>query len=122
MRLRAIAIAAAIVGLLGGTSSALAPSGGQDSPGHYYLALGDSLPYAYQQAKFDAGVPAGPLDAAAFNTGYVDDFAAMVRTVQDPLPTVNFGCPGETTASYFVGCAWHLVRGLPLHTTYSGLP
>jgi lysophospholipase L1-like esterase len=120
MRLRAIAIVAAIVGLLGGTSSAVASSGGQDSPGHYYLALGDSLAYGFQQAKFNAQVASGQVHASAFNTGYVDDFAAMVRTVQDPLPTVNFGCPGETTASYFVGCAWHVVRGLPLHNTYSG--
>jgi len=119
MRLRAIAIAAAIVGLLGGTSSALAASGGQDSPGHYYLALGDSLAYGYQQAKFDAGVAAGHLDAAAFNTGYVDDFAALVRAVQDPLPTVNFGCPGETTASYFAGCGFSRAGG-PLHNAYVG--
>ena len=119
MRLRTIAIAAAIVGLLAGTSSAFASSGNQDFPGHYYLALGDSLAYGYQQAKFDAGVAAGHLDAAAFNTGYVDDFAAMVRAVQDPLPTVNFGCPGETTASYFTACAFSRAGG-PLHNSYAG--
>src|ERR1700681_3518301 len=115
MRLRAIAIAAAIVGLLGGTSSALAASGGQDSPGHYYLALGDSLAYGYQQAQFDAGGPAG----TPFNAASVGDFAAMVRAVQDPLPTVNFGCPGETTASYFAGCGFSRA-GAPLHNAYDG--
>jgi lysophospholipase L1-like esterase len=117
MRLRAIAVAAAIVGLLGGTSSALASPGGADSPGHYYLALGDSLAYGFQLGKFLAELP--NVDAATFNTGYVDDFAAMVRAVQDPLPTVNFGCPGETTASYFAGCAFSRAGG-PLHNGYTG--
>ena len=117
MRLRAIAIVAALVGLLGGTNSALASSGGQDSPGHYYLALGDSLAYGFQLGKFLAELP--NVDAATFNTGYVDDFAAMVRAVQDPLPTVNLGCPGETTASYFAGCAFSQTGG-PLHNGYTG--
>ncbi len=57
MRVRAIAIAAAIVGLLGGTSSALASPGGQDLPGHYYLALGDSLAYGFQLGKYLAERP-----------------------------------------------------------------
>src|ERR1700682_836898 len=117
MRFRAIAIIAAIVGLLGGTSSALATSSGQDSSGHYSLALGDSLAYGFQLGKYLAELP--NVNAATFTTGYVDDFAAMVRAVQDPLPAVNFGCPGETTASYFAGCAFSQAGG-PLHNGYGG--
>jgi lysophospholipase L1-like esterase len=120
MRKRPIAIVVAIVALLFGTTAVSASSNENDSPGHYYLALGDSLAYGFQQAKFNAQVASGHVHASAFHTGYVDDLAALLRTVQDPIPTVNFGCPGETTASYFVGCAWHAVRGLPLHNTYAG--
>lgn len=119
MRLRLIAIAAAVVGLLGGTVSAAA-SDESNSPRHYYLALGDSLAYGFQQVKFDAGLAAGDVDASAFNTGYVNDFAAMLREVKHPIQTVNYGCPGETTASYFVACAWHAAAGLELHNSYSG--
>jgi lysophospholipase L1-like esterase len=120
MRKRPIAIVVAIVALLFGTTAVSASSNEKDSPGHYYLALGDSLAYGFQQAKFNAQVASGHVHASAFHTGYVDDLAALLRTVQDPIRTVNFGCPGETTASYFVGCAWHAVRGLPLHNTYAG--
>lgn len=119
MRPRLIAIAAAVVGLLVGTVSAAA-SDENSSPRHYYLALGDSLAYGFQQVKFDAGVAAGDVDARAFNTGYVNDFAAMLREDKHSIQTVNYGCPGETTASYFVACAWHAVAGLELHNSYSG--
>jgi lysophospholipase L1-like esterase len=119
MRKRLVALVVALVALVFGTTAVAASSNENDSPGHYYLALGDSLAYGFQQAKFNAEVAAGHVDAATFNTGYVDDFAAKLRTVQDRISTVNLGCPGETTVSYFVGCAWH-ASGLPLHHTYSG--
>lgn len=120
MRKHPIALVVALVALVFGTTAVSASSNENDSPGHYYLALGDSLAYGFQGAKFNAEVAAGHVDAATFNTGYADDLAAMVRTVQDPISTVNYGCPGETTASYFVGCAWHASFGLPLHNTYFG--
>jgi len=119
MRKRLFAVVVALVALVFGTTAVSASSNENDSPGHYYLALGDSLAYGFQEAKFNAEVAAGHVDAATFNTGYVDDFAAKLRTVQDRISTVNFGCPGETTASYFVGCTWH-ESGLPLHNTYAG--
>jgi lysophospholipase L1-like esterase len=120
MRKRLLVVVVALVALVFGTTAVSASSNENDSPGHYYLALGDSLAYGFQEAKFNAEVAAGHVDAATFNTGYVDDFAAKLRTVQDRISTVNLGCPGETTASYFVGCAWHASLGLPLHTTYVG--
>lgn len=98
------------------TSSVLAAPGPYQAPRKYYLALGDSVAFGFEQAKFDAEFP--NIDAASFNTGYVDDFAAAVHSLRPSVAVINFGCPGETTASYFQGCAWHQ-SGLPLHNDYS---
>lgn len=117
MRRRLVALSIVLLATLAGALPAAASREGADNPGHYYLALGDSLAYGFQLGKFLAQLP--NVNAATFNTGYVDDFAALLRTVQDPIGTANFGCPGETTASYFVGCAYH-AGGYPLHDTYSG--
>jgi len=116
MRLRPVATIAATVGLLLGTTSASASSEHFNPPKHYYLALGDSLAYGYQYAKFLAEFP--NIDATSFDTGYVDDLAARLRTVRPGIQTVNYGCPGETTASYFTGCAYQAT--FPLHVGYSG--
>ena len=120
MRFRPIAIMAAIAASFVSSASVSAGPESFNQPKHYYLALGDSLAFGYQQAKFNAEAAAGGVDATTFNTGYVDDFGAKLRAVKHPTRTVNFGCPGETTASYFSACAWHAVGGLPLHDTYSG--
>ncbi len=48
-------------------------------PKRYYLALGDSLAYGFQPDKALAGLP-----PQAFNTGYVDLFAARLTGVQLP--------------------------------------
>src|SRR6266516_5807519 len=45
-------------------------------PQRYYLALGDSIAYGFQPAKAKAGLP-----PTGFNTGYVDVFAARLRTI-----------------------------------------
>ena len=116
MRLRPVATIAATVGLLLGPTSASASSEHFNPPKHYYLALGDSLAYGYQYAKFLAEFP--NIDATSFDTGYVDDLAARLRTVRPGIQTVNYGCPGETTASYFTGCAYQAT--FPLHVGYSG--
>jgi hypothetical protein len=47
-----------------------------DPPKQYYLALGDSLAFGYQQAKVDDQLAMnGTVSPSAFTTGYVDDFA-----------------------------------------------
>src|SRR2546426_273360 len=94
MRLHPVATIAATVGLLLGTTSASASSEHFNPPKHYYLALGDSLAYGYQYAKFLAEFP--NIDATSFDTGYVDDLAARLRTVRPGIQTVNYGCPAET--------------------------
>jgi lysophospholipase L1-like esterase len=117
MRLRPIAIMAAIAGLLAGTTSVSASSQHFNPPKHYYLALGDSLAYGFQQGKFLSELP--HVSAGTFNTGYVDDFGVMLRTIRPEIQTINLGCPGETTASYFVACGYQL-GGFPLHEAYPG--
>lgn len=75
-------------------------------PKQYYLALGDSLAFGYQQAKFVQLAQHPPVDPAAFSTGYVDDFTQMLRMIQPTIQTVNYGCPGETTTRFLssAGC------------------
>lgn len=116
MRFRPIAIVAAVAALLAGTTSAGASSEHFNPPKHFYLALGDSLAYGFQQAKFNSEFP--HIDASTFNTGYVDDLGSLLSNVSSSIQTVNLGCPGETTASYFVGCRYEAL-GFPLHTSYA---
>ena len=70
---------------LGGTASPVAAS-----PQSYYLALGDSVAYGFQPPKASAGLP-----PTAFNTGYVDVFAARLRQLAPKIQVVNYGCPGS---------------------------
>jgi lysophospholipase L1-like esterase len=116
MRFRPLSIVAALAVLFGGTTSANAASEKFNPPKQYYLALGDSLAYGFQQARFNAEFP--NIVASTFNTGYVDDFSAALQTVKPGITTVNLGCPGETTASYFTGCSYQ--AHFQLHAGYAG--
>jgi lysophospholipase L1-like esterase len=72
---RASAAAAGITLLLGGAALTLgATSQAGTTPQRYYLALGDSITYGFQPAKF--GLP-----PSGFDTGYVDVFAARLRAL-----------------------------------------
>ncbi|HEY6761312.1 MAG TPA: SGNH/GDSL hydrolase family protein [Baekduia sp.] len=66
-----------------------------------YLALGDSMAYGYQAAKFNSQLPTP--NPASFNTGYVDVFAQHMQQANPGLVVVNDGCPGETTGSLVSG-------------------
>jgi len=114
MRVRVAALSIALLGVIIGALPAAAAPGQYPAPRQYYLALGDSLAYGFEQAKFTAGAT-----AETFDTGYVDDFAQAIHSLRPDVGVTNYGCPGETTTSYFIGCAWHAVFGLPLHSTYS---
>jgi lysophospholipase L1-like esterase len=87
-------------------------------PKEYYLALGDSLAFGSQQIKFNANFPVEP--PSAFNTGYVDDLAVMLRGIRLAIQTVNFGCPGETSLTFMNGGCNYTSRGFSLHNGYSG--
>jgi lysophospholipase L1-like esterase len=97
----------------------LAPTAGASNGQRSYLALGDSLAFGYSQAKFNSLFPNE--NPAAYNTGYVDDFARVLKFLNPRLQVVNDGCPGETTDSFINGpCQYQLL--FPLHHPYSGGP
>jgi lysophospholipase L1-like esterase len=105
-----VAAVLAVVLVSGAASSAGEPR--FNPPKRYYLALGDSYTYGFQFNKL--GQP-----AAAFTTGYVDAFAALMRAIRPDLVVVNYGCPGESSVTFIAGgCpARSLVE---LHDHYEG--
>ena len=70
-------------------------------PASDYLALGDSLAYGYQAAKFRAEFP--NIVPSTFDTGYVDVLGSWLRSLKRPIDTTNFGCPGESSDSFRFG-------------------
>lgn len=99
---------------------AAASSRANSSPQQYYLALGDSLAFGFQLAKFDAQLGQyGTVSPTAFTTGYVDDFAQRISSIQPTIQTMNYGCPGETSAQFLAaaGCPTY---PFPLHAGYAG--
>jgi lysophospholipase L1-like esterase len=145
-----IAVLAAILATMGLASAASASQGGRRAPhagyqrGHVhrvlskngpasghpgighgharqssYLALGDSLAFGYSAAKFKELEPEE--NPADYNTGYVDDFAHLLKLGNPKLEVINDGCPGETTESFIKGpCEYQLA--FPLHHPYVGGP
>jgi lysophospholipase L1-like esterase len=101
--------------LLVTAAPAAAPRPVYQEPKDYYLALGDSLAYGMQPDKASAGLP-----PARYDSGYVDVFAARLRTLAPKLQVVNYGCPGESTATFTKGgCLW-LTGGRRLHDAFRG--
>ncbi|HEX8918174.1 MAG TPA: SGNH/GDSL hydrolase family protein [Chloroflexota bacterium] len=98
-------MALGVVSLRPNSADASAPQ--FNPPKQYYLALGDSLAFGYQQVKVDQQLAqSGTVNPAAFTTGYVDDFAQMLGVIQPYIQTVNYGCPGETSTEFLssAGC------------------
>ena len=120
MRIRWPRLAAVVC--MGFVLTALAPTAQAskfDPPKHFYLALGDSVAFGAQLGKFFREVSTGTYDPATFNTGYVDDFAVQLRSVNPRSEAVNLSCPAETTDSFTKACLFK-VLGFALHTNYSG--
>ena len=114
MRVRLLSLLCAGGLVLLAAQPAAAASPRFNPPKSFYLALGDSLAFGFQQFKFNANLPTE--DPSVFDTGYVDDFSSLLKTVDPALQTVNFGCPGETTSSYMSACAYQSV--FRLHDGY----
>jgi lysophospholipase L1-like esterase len=127
---RPLALLGVLIAVLCGAALLAGPAGahglGRPSrPGHRppvstsYLALGDSLAFGYSQAKFNELFP--DENPADYETGYVNDFADVLKVFDPGLQLVNDGCPGETTESFIKGpCAYQLE--FPLHHPYAGGP
>jgi lysophospholipase L1-like esterase len=100
------------------------PPPNRKGPGHEYqqssyLALGDSLAFGYSEAKFGELKPEE--NPADYDTGYVDDFAKLLKIGDPGLQVINDGCPGETTESFIKGpCEYQLAYRL--HHPYAGGP
>src|SRR5206468_381364 len=83
-------------------------------PQSYYLALGDSMAYGFQPTKNPGARP------AAFDTGYVDLFAARLRKLAPQIQVVNYGCPGESTVTFTRGGCPAFADGFKLHDAFHG--
>ena len=94
------------------------------TPGSGYLALGDSVPFGYEEQQV---VPAPNYADASSFIGYPEDLGSELR-----LTVANAACPGETSSSFINpsaqsnGCENRPGGGasyrtmFPLHVTYSG--
>jgi lysophospholipase L1-like esterase len=85
-----------------------------EPPQRYYLALGDSMTYGFQPTKQPGARP------SAFNTGYVDLFAARLRKLSPKIQVVNYGCPGESTVTFSRGGCPGFAEGFKLHDAFRG--
>jgi lysophospholipase L1-like esterase len=114
-------LAAMVAALLAGTPTAAAASPPL-GPRHYYLSLGDSFGFGLQGTRFIEMLDAGTYNPDAFNTGYTDDLAAMIRERLRPdLQVVNYSCGLTGTGEMLRGdgCFFQQI-GLALHDEFTG--
>jgi lysophospholipase L1-like esterase len=115
-------LAAMVAALLPGTPTAAAAASAPLGPRHTYLSLGDSFGFGLQLTRWLAMLEAGTYTPDAFNTGYTDDLAAMIRTRLRPdLQVVNYSCPLTATGDMLRpdGCFFQQL-GLALHDEFTG--
>jgi lysophospholipase L1-like esterase len=114
-------LAAMVAALLAGAPTA-ATAATSLGPRHYYLSLGDSFGFGLQVTRWLAMLDAGTYTPDAFNTGYTDDLAAMIRARLRPdLQVVNYSCPATATGDMLRadGCFFQQI-GLALHDEFTG--
>jgi lysophospholipase L1-like esterase len=118
MRTRLLAVlVAALAAVIGGVpASATSPQ--FNPPKQFYLSLGDSVAFGYQNDKFFSELVGGTFSPSNF-PGYSYPFGADMQQLRPGLHVADFGCPGETTVSYMGTCAFQ-AAGLALHDGYSG--
>jgi lysophospholipase L1-like esterase len=115
MRRFAILTAISVLVLTSTAEPASATAPKFNPPKTYYLALGDSITYGYQHSKVVPGFTPGD-----FGTGYVDVFAARLRSIEPTIQIVNYGCPGESSTTFIGGGCPAVLTGFPLHDPFSG--
>ena len=88
-------------------------------PKEFSLALGDSIAFG-QDETLVAQIQSGTYAPENFAKGFVDLFDARLATVSAGIDTVNYSCPGETTATFIAGGCWlrSTFGPLPLHDDY----
>jgi lysophospholipase L1-like esterase len=88
--LAALILGSGAVGALSATPAAAA------APAEYYLDLGGSASVGFQPT-------AARPDGQPTDSGYANDLLPIERARWRDLQLVQFGCPGETTASFLYG-------------------
>lgn len=100
-----------------------APASAAPKPTAYYLALGDSLAYGYQDALIAEDVADGSIDADLYR-GYVDLVAPSLTGLVGrgrQVEVVNLSCPGERVSLLDTPCAFAQPSGgAALHDPYAG--
>jgi len=118
MRIRLLGLVAAAVAVAVGAMPVSADSAIFNPPKQYYLSLGDSLAFGFQNDRFVSELASGTYSPAHF-PGYTYAFGDHMRTVDPRLNVVDYGCPSESTISFTTACAFQ-ERGVPLHNGYAG--
>lgn len=105
----------ATFGLLGALCAAPAFAGTPRHQEGYYLSLGDSLAFGYQPNLVGQG-DTNPADYRSY--------AEYYTAITPRLRLVNYGCPGESTATFLRGgCPWlEASPPGPLHNSYGTAP
>jgi lysophospholipase L1-like esterase len=86
------------------------------------MSLGDSFGFGLQVTRWLEMLDAGTYTPDAFNTGYTDDLAAMIRArLQPNLQVVNYSCPATAMGDMLRpdGCFFQQF-GLALHDEFTG--
>jgi lysophospholipase L1-like esterase len=113
MRFR-LTIPVVVLALAATAANAMVQRPVAQSPRSYYLALGDSIAYGFQPTKRPG------MRASAFDSGYVDVFAARLRKLAPSIRVVNYGCPGEATSTFMRGDCPAFGDGFKLHDQFRG--
>lgn len=119
MRVRLLTVVVAALATFIGTTPASAASIKFDPPKHYYLSLGDSVAFGFERDKFLAELATNSYSPGNF-PGYTYAFGARLQSLSPDLMVLDYGCPGETTFSYAISCAFQDGLGLGVHDSYAG--
>lgn len=118
-----LSLSAALLSALALTATALTATAAApprfSPPKEFSLALGDSIAFG-QDETLVAQILSGTYAPEDFASGYVDLFDARLATVSAGIDTINYSCPGETTATFIAGGCWlrSTFGPVPLHDDY----